>query len=513
MTAEHISLKQYTSHLDGSKSVKANSSGGRSSDFFSEHLTAKLDNFDASEQSIERRRARETDAQTRYDQKNDERSQSRSNDDRLAANRAEDDRAASDRAERKRNEKADEAEKKSERRDAEAADEERKNQAINNELSQTQPSTDPENTGDSDTVATSEQDQNQQDLLNNGAIEVDALSEAKPDVDEAQELGAELIAATLGQTEAQQGAAALQKNSALENAKAPIFQQQTAADDTNLTALQNTALSQKDGLGKNFVANLESTLGTDGIDGEGSESAEILDNKLTKLAQQDGKSKEGGAGIQNQASGQNGAQIGAQNSAQNPAALANQLLADITAKGRDGSSSRLSLANGAQADGAEITGTVNNNAEAKTLVQQAQVQSPRPTTPTQSIAIQIAQKAQNGVKQFEIRLNPPELGRVDVRLEFSKDGKVNTHLIVEKAETLDLLNKDARQLERALNDAGLNFDDEGLSFSLKDQQQNESDEKRFGDRDTIAIDEGEEEPVEIQTNHRINLDQGLDISV
>jgi flagellar hook-length control protein FliK len=40
---------------------------------------------------------------------------------------------------------------------------------------------------------------------------------------------------------------------------------------------------------------------------------------------------------------------------------------------------------------------------------------------------------------------------------------------VEKAETLDLLRRDAPQLERALNDAGLKTGDNGLQFALRDQ--------------------------------------------
>lgn len=91
-----------------------------------------------------------------------------------------------------------------------------------------------------------------------------------------------------------------------------------------------------------------------------------------------------------------------------------------------------------------------------------------PQVPVNALAVHIAAQAQNGVKRFEIRLDPPELGRVDVRLDVGRDGHVSTHLIVERAETLDLLQRDARALEKALNDAGLKTSDDGMTFSLKE---------------------------------------------
>lgn len=91
--------------------------------------------------------------------------------------------------------------------------------------------------------------------------------------------------------------------------------------------------------------------------------------------------------------------------------------------------------------------------------------------PVSGLAVEIAANAQIGRSRFEIRLDPPELGRIDVRLDVDKQGQVTSHLIVEKATTLDLLRRDAPQLERALQDAGLKTSDSGLQFSLRDQGQ------------------------------------------
>src|SRR3546814_19463417 len=51
---------------------------------------------------------------------------------------------------------------------------------------------------------------------------------------------------------------------------------------------------------------------------------------------------------------------------------------------------------------------------------------PGQTTPTQvpamAIALQMARNLQKGVNRFDIRLDPAEMGRIDVRMEVKKDG-------------------------------------------------------------------------------------------
>jgi flagellar hook-length control protein FliK len=89
--------------------------------------------------------------------------------------------------------------------------------------------------------------------------------------------------------------------------------------------------------------------------------------------------------------------------------------------------------------------------------------------PLAGVAIQIASMAQAGTNHFEIRLDPPELGRIEVRLAVDRDGHTTTSLIADRSDTLDLLRRDASGLERALQDAGLKTADNSLQFSLRDQ--------------------------------------------
>jgi flagellar hook-length control protein FliK len=87
----------------------------------------------------------------------------------------------------------------------------------------------------------------------------------------------------------------------------------------------------------------------------------------------------------------------------------------------------------------------------------------------QAIAVSIAAQAQPGAKQFNIRLDPPELGRVDVRLVVDSAGKAQAHLAVDKPQTLELLQRDSGTLARALKDSGVQLNNNGLQFSLKGQ--------------------------------------------
>ena len=127
--------------------------------------------------------------------------------------------------------------------------------------------------------------------------------------------------------------------------------------------------------------------------------------------------------------------------------------------------------------------TTGDTAQQAALTPPSQDGSPAPVNPTvpappvaqaaaiplAGVAIEIAGRALAGKNRFEIRLDPPELGRIEVRLDVDRDGRVTSRLIADRSDTLDLLRRDASGLERALQDAGLKTADNGLQFSLRDQ--------------------------------------------
>lgn len=95
--------------------------------------------------------------------------------------------------------------------------------------------------------------------------------------------------------------------------------------------------------------------------------------------------------------------------------------------------------------------------------------TPDKTVPVSGLAMEIAASANSGKSRFDIRLDPAELGRIDVRIHIDSSGQVTSHLTVERPETLQMLRQDANQLQRALDNAGLSTGNGGLQFSLRDQ--------------------------------------------
>ena len=81
---------------------------------------------------------------------------------------------------------------------------------------------------------------------------------------------------------------------------------------------------------------------------------------------------------------------------------------------------------------------------------------------------QISRNFAAGQDSFNVRLNPSELGRVDVRVINNDDGTVSTQIRVERSETLDLFQRDIRALERTLQQSGVKLGSDGIDLSLKD---------------------------------------------
>ena len=92
------------------------------------------------------------------------------------------------------------------------------------------------------------------------------------------------------------------------------------------------------------------------------------------------------------------------------------------------------------------------------------------TQTTQMLALQIQRNAQAQITTFNMQLNPADLGRLEVKLRFMRDGTMKAHITTDRADTLATLQKDSPQLHRILEQAGLNMDENALSFDLRQQQ-------------------------------------------
>ncbi|MDX5366501.1 MAG: flagellar hook-length control protein FliK, partial [Alphaproteobacteria bacterium] len=155
-----------------------------------------------------------------------------------------------------------------------------------------------------------------------------------------------------------------------------------------------------------------------------------------------------------------------------------------------------------------------NGASATVRIGTLPGQSQPTQVPAAAIALQMARNLQKGISRFDIRLDPPEMGRIDVRMEIRKDGQVVAHMSVERPETLDLLQRDARALQQALNNAGLQADGDSLNFSLKDGQDNSSNPSFAGNGGSAGgADADDEAPMLPVYNVNLAADGGVDIRV
>ena len=88
---------------------------------------------------------------------------------------------------------------------------------------------------------------------------------------------------------------------------------------------------------------------------------------------------------------------------------------------------------------------------------------------TKLVAVTMQKAASNGENtKLNIQLDPPELGRIEVQMNFSKEKGMKASIMVEKPETYMMLQRDSASLERALQEMGLEQDG-GINFELAEQ--------------------------------------------
>lgn len=126
--------------------------------------------------------------------------------------------------------------------------------------------------------------------------------------------------------------------------------------------------------------------------------------------------------------------------------------------------------------------TVTNSLANVTTQAQSATQN-HPATQMVSMTIQKAIKEGDDTN-IKLRLDPPDLGRVEVKMSIDKDNTTKIVLTAEKPETHLLLQQDSEALQRAMSEAGLDTES-GLSFELAGDdhefnQDNGSNTKGYG---------------------------------
>ncbi len=172
----------------------------------------------------------------------------------------------------------------------------------------------------------------------------------------------------------------------------------------------------------------------------------------------------------------------------------------------------------ATGEGAATPGNVNTTGQARSSVSAQASNAPRFATPSQAVTdqvtIQISKAFSTGADKISIHLKPSDLGRVDVKMEIGHDGRLSAIVTADNKNTLDLLQRDARELQQALQAAGLQMDNDSLSFNLRerggDAQDAGTDHADEGgeiaDGGDIAIDDqAAVQAIDIVTDNRVDI--------
>jgi len=140
-----------------------------------------------------------------------------------------------------------------------------------------------------------------------------------------------------------------------------------------------------------------------------------------------------------------------------------------------------------------------------------------PAPPARQLAPVIVSLALGrGDEALTIALDPGELGRVEVSIGQGKEAG-QLRIVAERADTLALLQRDQRELDRALNQAGLGDMARSLSFSLASdqgrQQQQGMTQERANRPSTAATGTEDTRPIASNPAPRRSATSLIDIAV
>lgn len=134
----------------------------------------------------------------------------------------------------------------------------------------------------------------------------------------------------------------------------------------------------------------------------------------------------------------------------------------------------------------------------------------------EQVAFQVKTAVNTGTSKIRIQLDPADLGKIDIKLTVEAGGKTGVNILVDSRHTLELLQRDAQGLARALADAGLSADGSSLNFNLRGEGQQQG-ENAFASSHYRKAQPDEEtiEPLlaAAPQAQNVNLADGLDITI
>lgn len=139
------------------------------------------------------------------------------------------------------------------------------------------------------------------------------------------------------------------------------------------------------------------------------------------------------------------------------------------ARGSHGDAATPSFAHQLAATG---SGAAMPASEAGTKAAAEPVVNARPGQIGHAMGVEIARSVGAGQDTLRVRMNPGELGRVEVTLQFDDKGTLQATVRAESAHALELLRQDAPQLARTLDQAGIRADAQSFRFESRSGDSN-----------------------------------------
>jgi flagellar hook-length control protein FliK len=112
------------------------------------------------------------------------------------------------------------------------------------------------------------------------------------------------------------------------------------------------------------------------------------------------------------------------------------------------------------------------------------------------MGVEIARHVVAGRSEMLVRLDPPDMGRIDVRLSFDREGGLRAVMSADSHGALDLLRRETGDLSRALGDAGIKTDAQSFRFDSRGSdtgqggQRGQHHQPGQAARDTAKADDG-----------------------
>ncbi|MBR1948708.1 MAG: flagellar hook-length control protein FliK [Alphaproteobacteria bacterium] len=131
----------------------------------------------------------------------------------------------------------------------------------------------------------------------------------------------------------------------------------------------------------------------------------------------------------------------------------------------------------------------------------------------EQIKVNITKSAVKGVDTIDIQLKPEDLGKIQIKMHIAKDGKVQAEIIASRAETADMLQKDASSLSKAFNDAGYDTDAKSFTSSFQNENQAKGQEKDDSGLLKFIGDTLEQEAENIAGNDNVGYDPVLGLNI